>query len=83
MESSQPRGGPSSNGATTSGVGGEEPTKGIKHHAPESKKPESDGHEKAPETAVPRDEYPFKATDVSSADAAKILNNLDNLARGL
>ena len=34
----------------------------------------------APETVVPRDKTPFKATAVSSADGAKILQNLENLA---
>ena len=35
---------------------------------------------KAPETAVPGDESPFKATVISSADGTKILNNLEKLA---
>ena len=35
---------------------------------------------KAPETAVPGDESPFKATVISSANGAKVLNNLEKLA---
>lgn len=33
----------------------------------------------APETALPEDESSFKGTAISSADGAKIINNLDNL----
>lgn len=36
---------------------------------------------KSPETAVPGDEPPFKATVVSSDDGVKIVQNLDSLAK--
>ena len=36
---------------------------------------------KAPASAVPGDESPFKATDVTSADGANVLNNLESFAK--
>ena len=36
---------------------------------------------KAPETVVPGGGTPFKATAVSSADGAKVINNLENLVK--
>ena len=35
----------------------------------------------APETVVPRDKTPFKATAVSSADGAKIPQKIESLAK--
>ena len=45
----------------------------------ESKVQMSKKKKSAPEIAVPGDESPFKATVISDADSANIINNLETL----